>query len=1013
MPRLVRHAVPASLPVVLAIALVAIGPGASAGAGGSAAQPLAAVDWPPSSGLVVGEVLTGGASASDEFVELYNAGLTSVDLGGQEVVYVTSTGGTVTRKATWATTTMLGPGRHILLANTSGVFAAMADATYSGGLAATGGTILVRPVGGAVIDAVGWGDASNAFVEGAAAPAPAAGSSLERRPGGTAGNRIDSNQNLADWLLNATPVAQNLASPPVPGGSLPTPTAGPTATPSPHPTTTPTPAPTQTATPVPTLTPSPAPTAAPTPTATPLPSPSPIAPPTPTPSPLPTPSPTPVATPTTVPTTTPTEVPTPTATASPTPSPTPSPIPTPISTESPTPMPTPTATVPATPSPVPTPIPSPSSFPSPSVSPSPGVIDIAAARTGAAGSRVRVRGIVTVEPGRIVDDRTFAIQDGTAGIMVRLDGARKNLMFARGTDVIVEGRLVARYGALELRLEDGDTVESIGAGTLPAARAIELAALGEATEAELVTATGIMVDIDTAKSGTTTIIVEDTSGRGRVVVFARTGAIPDTVRRKVTLSVSGIGGQRSTATGRLDGYRIWVRDDGDLQVAATPSHSPSTSPSTSPSEPHGVVSIAVARAHAGQKVVVEGIVTSPAGLLDADDRRVTIEDGTGAILLRLLAHETAPAVGSRVRATGSTGTYYGAPQLSATAQLAVIGRATPTAHALSKAPGTGTEWELVRVRGTVVDVRRYGQAWRAELRLADGTKVPIVGLARASIAVELIKEGRAGSIVGLVRRAYPSATDRRFAILPRTKSDLDLGAAPATAGQASGTSKPASAVGSSTGTPPSPSGSLSVDGSLTVEAAEVPANAGRLVHVGGLVTRPAAPIGQDADVSVLIEDDSGVVTLRFSDAAATVGASLRAGDLVEASGTVESGEGGWVVEIDDAADVVTAGQVVNTQESKPSVPPGDRPERAVGDPAASTAGEDGHDDTADGAAPVSPLMGAAGAGGLVAAILAVAAAGGRWRRRRADQQESSQASERLVELLSPTAGSPSGPTNGA
>ena len=236
MPRLVRHAVPASLPVLLAIALVAIGPGASDGASGPAAQPLAAVDWPPSSGLVVGEVMTGGASASDEFVELYNAGATSVDLAGQELVYVTSTGGTVTRKATWATTTMLDPGRHILLANSSGLFAAIADATYSGGLAATGGTILVRPVGGAVIDAIGWGDASNAFVEGTVAPAPAAGSSLERRPGGTAGNRTDSNQNLADWLLNVAPVPQNLASPAVPGGSLPTPTPTPVPTPTPAPT---------------------------------------------------------------------------------------------------------------------------------------------------------------------------------------------------------------------------------------------------------------------------------------------------------------------------------------------------------------------------------------------------------------------------------------------------------------------------------------------------------------------------------------------------------------------------------------------------------------------------------------------------------------------------------------------------------------------------------------------------------------------------------------------------------
>ncbi len=1005
MPRLVRHAVPASLPVLLAIALVAIRPGASAGAGGPAAQPLAAVDWPPSGGLVVGEVMTGGASASDELVELYNAGLTSVDLAGQEVVYVTSTGGTVTRKATWATTTMLDPGRHLLLANTSGVFAPIADATYSGGLAANGGTILVRPVGGAVIDAIGWGDASNAFVEGTAAPAPAAGSSLERRPGGSAGNRTDSNQNLADWLLNATPVAQNLASPAVPGGALPTPTTAPT----------PTPAPTPTATPVPTPKPSPSPTAVPTPSATPLPSPSPTAPPTPTPSPLPTPSSTPVATPTAAPTTTPTPAPTQT----PTPSPLPTPTPTPTPTESSMPIPTPTATVSSTPSPAPTATPTPPASPSPGVSPSPGTIDIAVARTGAAGSRVRVRGIVTVEPGRIVDDRTFAIQDGTAGILVRLDGGRKDLMIARGTDVIVEGRLGARYGALELRLEAGDPLDAVGSGALPAAQAIELAALSEATEGKLVTATGVVVDIDTAKSGTTTIIVEDASGRGRVVAFARAGTIPDSIRRKVTLSVSGIGGQRSTATGRTDGYRIWVRAGGDLQVAATPSASPSPSasgsaaPSSGPSTPPNLVSVAVARAHVGQKVMIEGTITSQAGLLDADDRRVTIEDGTGAILLRLLAHESAPAVGSRVRATGSTSTYYGAPQLSATAQLSVIGRAAATPHVLSKAPGVGSEWELVRVRGTVVDVRRYGHAWRAELRLADGTKVPIVGLARAIIAVELIKEGQVGSIVGLVRRAYPSATDRRFAVLPRTKSDLDLGAVAATAGQASGGSKRTSAVGSSTGSAPSPSGPPSLDGSVTVDAAEVPANAGRLVRVGGLVMRPAAPVGQDAEVTVLIEDDSGTVSLRFLAAAATVGASLRAGDLVEATGTVESNSSGWVVVVDDAADVVTAGQVVDPQGSGASAPPGDRPDPTAGDAAASTAGEAGEDATADGAAPVTPLMGAAGAGGLVAAIVATAAAGGRWRRRRADEHESHHATERLVELLASTEGSPSDPTHGA
>ena len=43
-----------------------------------------------------------------------------------------------------------------------------------------------------------------------------AGSSLERRPGGAAGNGTDTNENSADWFVQAAPSPQNLASAPVP-----------------------------------------------------------------------------------------------------------------------------------------------------------------------------------------------------------------------------------------------------------------------------------------------------------------------------------------------------------------------------------------------------------------------------------------------------------------------------------------------------------------------------------------------------------------------------------------------------------------------------------------------------------------------------------------------------------------------------------------------------------------------------------------------------------------------------
>ena len=167
-----RRAGPVALSLALVLALVAAslavgGPPAAIRTGWpSPPSPSAAVAWPVST-LVISEVQTGGASASDEFVELSNAGPLPVDLAGLEVVYATSTGSTVTRKATWTTPTAARARparahrerrRHLTRR--------VPTLTYSGGFAATGGALVLRPVGGTPIDAVAWGDATNAFVEG-------------------------------------------------------------------------------------------------------------------------------------------------------------------------------------------------------------------------------------------------------------------------------------------------------------------------------------------------------------------------------------------------------------------------------------------------------------------------------------------------------------------------------------------------------------------------------------------------------------------------------------------------------------------------------------------------------------------------------------------------------------------------------------------------------------------------------------------------------------------------------
>ena len=238
--------------------------------------------------VVISELQTGGASASDEFAELYNPSAGFLSLDGLELVYVTASGATVTRKALWGAGAAIPPGAHVLVANEAGVFAGIADVTYANGLAAAGGSLALRAVGSAsAIDAVGWGTATSTWLETSPAPAPPAGSSLERLPGGGAGSGQDTDNNVVDFVIRAAPDPQNSGSIPVPTVA-PSASASATGTPSATPEPTSSPSTSLSESPSPssagTQSPSPSPTATPTasPTATPT-----HATPTPTPTPAP------------------------------------------------------------------------------------------------------------------------------------------------------------------------------------------------------------------------------------------------------------------------------------------------------------------------------------------------------------------------------------------------------------------------------------------------------------------------------------------------------------------------------------------------------------------------------------------------------------------------------------------------------------------------------------------------------------------------------------------------------
>jgi hypothetical protein len=153
----------------------------------------------------VNEFMTGSTgAASNEFVELVNAGSAAVDVGGFKVAYRSAAGTSDTTLATIPAATSIQAGGFYLLGGSGYLGSHTPDQTFSASLAATGGGLAVRDANGAILDSVGYGEATNAFVEGHAAGAPPAtaapGSSAGRLPDGH-----DTNDNLADFPVSATP----------------------------------------------------------------------------------------------------------------------------------------------------------------------------------------------------------------------------------------------------------------------------------------------------------------------------------------------------------------------------------------------------------------------------------------------------------------------------------------------------------------------------------------------------------------------------------------------------------------------------------------------------------------------------------------------------------------------------------------------------------------------------------------------------------------------------------------
>ncbi len=151
-----------------------------------------------------------------EFIELYNAGTEAVDLKGWSLWYKMLDDKEAQRVYVWTARADVPGYGHYLLARAGEDIGAAPDAVYEVPLFERKGGLVLLNADKDVVDTLGWGDAPAEFVADRPAVAPADGASLERAPGGDAGNAMDTDDSSDDFFVQSMPNPQNRGTAPVP-----------------------------------------------------------------------------------------------------------------------------------------------------------------------------------------------------------------------------------------------------------------------------------------------------------------------------------------------------------------------------------------------------------------------------------------------------------------------------------------------------------------------------------------------------------------------------------------------------------------------------------------------------------------------------------------------------------------------------------------------------------------------------------------------------------------------------